>query len=269
MSQSNDPLSRRTCRTCGSYVRLGHSRCPEGHLWPGTAQAESSTDQRQVPRLPVASEATENAASDEIEEMGELPTLPLGTTTFSGDSGTFDPGSAPPRICPFCAEEIKPAAIKCKHCQADLLPRQSTSVPTRNTPAARIGTCQRCATAFSVRGDFPSSLAKCNRCGGAVVVSDSHTNSARDGAAWPTPPSMANPAYMVVAPVVQTRTSGNAIAGFVLAFFCSPLGLIFSMVGYDECMKSRGMIKGEGLAVAGAILSIIGIVLGLMIFTSR
>src|SRR5262245_14490742 len=61
------------------------------------------------------------------------------------------------------------------------------------------------------------------------------------------------------------RTSGMAIAGFVLSFFCGLLGLIFSCVGYSECRKSNGMVTGEGLAIAGIIISIANM---LIIFAS-
>lgn len=57
------------------------------------------------------------------------------------------------------------------------------------------------------------------------------------------------------APVVAARTSGMAIAGFVLSFFCSLLGLIFSIIGYNECKRSLGTVKGQGLALAGIIIS--------------
>ncbi len=63
-----------------------------------------------------------------------------------------------------------------------------------------------------------------------------------------------DPAYY--APVA-TRTSGMAIAGFVLSFFCGLLGLIFSCIGYSECKKSQGQVTGEGLAIAGIVISIL------------
>lgn len=62
----------------------------------------------------------------------------------------------------------------------------------------------------------------------------------------------------------QTRTSGMAIAGFVLSFFCSILGLIFSCVGYSECKKSGGTVTGEGLAIAGIVISVLGMILGVI-----
>ncbi|HEU4731483.1 MAG TPA: DUF4190 domain-containing protein [Kofleriaceae bacterium] len=64
-----------------------------------------------------------------------------------------------------------------------------------------------------------------------------------------------------------SRTSGLAIAGFICSFFCGVLGLILSILGRNECKRSGGMVKGEGLALAGIIissvflaLSVIGIV---------
>ena len=71
-----------------------------------------------------------------------------------------------------------------------------------------------------------------------------------------------------MAPPVMTRTSGMAIAGFVLSFFCSLLGLIFSIIGYNECKRSNGEVTGEGMALAGIIISIIGMLLGLIIVAS-
>lgn len=69
-------------------------------------------------------------------------------------------------------------------------------------------------------------------------------------------------------PGVQTRTSGMAITGFVLSFFCGLLGLIFSLIGYNECKASNGTVGGEGLALAGIIISIVGMLLGLAIAVS-
>jgi Tfp pilus assembly protein PilE len=63
-------------------------------------------------------------------------------------------------------------------------------------------------------------------------------------------------------PTVPTRTgtSGMAIAGFVLSFFCGLLGLIFSILGYSECKRSGGTLGGAGLALAGIIISCISLV---------
>jgi hypothetical protein len=69
---------------------------------------------------------------------------------------------------------------------------------------------------------------------------------------YPPPPPHYMPGMM---PPIR-RTSGMAIAGFVLSFFCGLLGLIFSILGYNECKKQPGIVTGEGFAVAGIIISI-------------
>jgi hypothetical protein len=74
-----------------------------------------------------------------------------------------------------------------------------------------------------------------------------------------------DPAFYAPMP---TRTSGMAIAGFVLSFFCALLGLIFSCIGYSECKKSGGTVTGEGLAIAGIIISILGFLINIVWLTS-
>lgn len=71
---------------------------------------------------------------------------------------------------------------------------------------------------------------------------------------------------MYGAPPVATRTSGMAIAGFVLSFICGLLGLIFSIIGYNEVKRNNGMVTGGGLALAGIIISIIQLVGGVLWF---
>jgi hypothetical protein len=60
------------------------------------------------------------------------------------------------------------------------------------------------------------------------------------------------------------RTSGMAIAGFVLSFFCGLLGLIFSILGRNECKRSGGAVGGAGLALAGIIISIFQMLAGVL-----
>jgi hypothetical protein len=66
------------------------------------------------------------------------------------------------------------------------------------------------------------------------------------------------------APPMPTRTSGMAIAGFVLSFFCSILGLIFSIMGHNEVKRGQGTVSGGGLAVAGIVISLVGLALGVI-----
>ena len=64
------------------------------------------------------------------------------------------------------------------------------------------------------------------------------------------------------------HTSGMAIAGFVCAFFCTILGIIFSIIGYNECKNSNGIVKGQGLAVAGICISIVNLLLGIVYYAA-
>ncbi len=64
---------------------------------------------------------------------------------------------------------------------------------------------------------------------------------------------------------VQPRMNGLAIAGFICAFLCGLLGLILSIVAYNQCKKSNGTLKGEGFALAGIIIAIVNMVLGAII----
>jgi hypothetical protein len=77
---------------------------------------------------------------------------------------------------------------------------------------------------------------------------------------------MVPPHMMGGVPGMAPRTSGMAIAGFVLSFFCGLLGLIFSIIGYNECKKSNGVVTGEGLALAGIIISIVGFFISIAVF---
>jgi hypothetical protein len=61
-------------------------------------------------------------------------------------------------------------------------------------------------------------------------------------------------------------TNGMAIAGFVLAFFCTPLGIVFSAVGLNQ--TNRTGQKGRGLAIAGLVISIVSIIIGVAVFVA-
>src|SRR5689334_20933386 len=73
---------------------------------------------------------------------------------------------------------------------------------------------------------------------------------------------MTTPYPPAVPPVY--RTSGLAIAGFVCSFFCGLLGLILSIMGRNECKRSGGTVGGEGLALAGIIISSVALALGVL-----
>ena len=68
-------------------------------------------------------------------------------------------------------------------------------------------------------------------------------------------------------PIKQTTetktTNGLAIAGFVLSFASSILGLIFSILGLNEAKKTN---NGRGLAIAGIIISVVKLVAVICLF---
>ncbi|MGE0432532.1 MAG: GYF domain-containing protein [Planctomycetota bacterium] len=65
-----------------------------------------------------------------------------------------------------------------------------------------------------------------------------------------------------------TGVPGMVIAGFICAFLCAILGLIFCLIGLQESNNRPGQ-PGKGLAIAGLIISIINLVLGVMITMGR
>jgi hypothetical protein len=69
-------------------------------------------------------------------------------------------------------------------------------------------------------------------------------------------------------PYAAPTTSGMAIAGFVLSFFCALLGIIFSAMAISEINQSNGMKTGKGLAIAGLVISICSIFINLAIMAS-
>src|SRR5262249_8078112 len=98
--------------------------------------------------------------------------------------------------------------------------------------------CPKCGTPASPSASF------CSVCGNSLVP----------GAVLPPAPPLGGAPAAAVPIIVQARTSGMAIAGFVLSFFCGVLGLIFSIIGYNESRRSAGTVSGEGLALAGIII---------------
>ena len=65
--------------------------------------------------------------------------------------------------------------------------------------------------------------------------------------------------YGSVPPEANRKYNGLAIAGFICSFLVSLLGLILSIVGLNQIKKQGG--KGKGLAIAGIIISAVGMVI--------
>ena len=63
--------------------------------------------------------------------------------------------------------------------------------------------------------------------------------------------------------------NGLAIAGFVCSFLCSLVGLVLSAVAYGQVKNSNGGQRGGGLALAGIIISIVGMFFGILSVLAR
>jgi hypothetical protein len=105
--------------------------------------------------------------------------------------------------------------------------------------------CARCRTIN------PAGTAGCASCGQPL------DGSGAPVAGYPPPPYVP-PGYVLVP--IAPRWSGMAIAGFVLSFLAwlAVLGLIFSILGLRE---SRNGARGEGLAIAGIVISAVVLLL--------
>lgn len=58
---------------------------------------------------------------------------------------------------------------------------------------------------------------------------------------------------------VQEESNGMAIAGFVCSFFVPVVGVVLSAIALNRIKKNRAT-KGKGLATAGLVISIVGLV---------
>lgn len=78
------------------------------------------------------------------------------------------------------------------------------------------------------------------------------------------PPGYYPPPYGVPMQM-QPTTSGLAIAGLILAIFCSLVGLILSIVAYVQIKNSNGTKTGAGIAIAGIVIGALMLVAGIAI----
>jgi hypothetical protein len=55
-----------------------------------------------------------------------------------------------------------------------------------------------------------------------------------------------------------------AIAGLVFAFLCPVIGLVIAWKAQRDIQMSDGRLKGDGLATAGIVISVINMLLGVL-----
>jgi hypothetical protein len=63
----------------------------------------------------------------------------------------------------------------------------------------------------------------------------------------------------------SNQLNGLAVAGFVLSVCCCwPVGLVLSIIGITQ-IKSKSNQSGQGLAIAGIVISAVGIFISLVL----
>ncbi len=92
------------------------------------------------------------------------------------------------KLCPFCAEEIKANALRCKHCKTDLADttsdQQAVATKTGKTVQETRCTCQACGNVWfygkqdvkmnqaNAMGNLGKSMMCCGGCWPALLIPD-------------------------------------------------------------------------------------------------
>jgi len=181
------------------------------------------------------------------------------------------PGSAGPETkrCPICAEQVKAAALICRFCGHDF--RQAPAPPD---PAAASPTEMQQWGAWA-----PGAAASAQAPYQAPAVGAPGAQQSADWGQWgsaqgvqtygslPAPANVPGPSY----PVRSTgHANGYAIASMVLGILWvywigSILALVFGYIAKGQIDRSGGMETGRGMAIAGIVISIVGLLLTVIV----
>lgn len=130
-------------------------------------------------------------------------------------------------------------------------------------------TCANCGASVHESDRF------CGSCG--LPVGDASSSTAGAPTPPPAPPAAQPYGYVPPTPVYAppiyaqpTKTNGFAIASMVLGIVWvywvgSLLALIFGLVATNQIKQSQGRQTGEGMAIAGIVLGIIGLAILLLL----
>jgi len=149
--------------------------------------------------------------------------------------------------CPFCKEEILDNVTTCNHCKSLLVKE-----------------CPFC------RETIKYEAVKCKFCGSPLNTSNTLETAIN------TNPSAAASATSVNVHLLQSHTSGLAMTSFVLALLgllttwlipvlTQIISIICGHISLSHIRNSNGQITGEGLAIAGLVISYIMLIIGMVI----
>jgi hypothetical protein len=119
-----------------------------------------------------------------------------------------------------------------------------------------------CGKELQAKDEFAGRRTQCPDCGRELVIpGQAAANPYQAGPVFEPGPAKAPPGF-------EAKTSGKAITSLVLGlvspftcFITAIPGIVFGVLGLTEANKSDGRIKGQGLAIAGIVVSSLGMLL--------
>jgi len=146
------PVSAKRCPNCSTAMEDDSVICTE------CGWNMKTGEQLQTSIVSSSLAAEEMIRSERHSQVMALPTVE---------------GAGSTKTCPFCAEEVKVAAVKCKHCGSNLHPEQ-TVLPEGNAGGIQytdiVFDCPHCGKSLAIDRRGVGLTISCVACGNHVIV---------------------------------------------------------------------------------------------------